>query len=133
MNTHLLQIGLICFSCLLLFSCAKEPGIGGRGVIKGKLFIRDFVDGDLEAEYYAPEERVYIIYGDDEVYNDMMRTHFDGSYRFEYLRTGTYTIFAYSDCASCPSGTEARMISTEITSPNEVIELDDLVLIQLSQ
>ena len=55
-----------------------------------------------------------------------MKPSFDGSYRFQYLRPGTYTVFVYSDCVSCPSGIEAISQTVEITGNNEDVILDDL-------
>ena len=55
--------------------------------------------------YYHADEEVYIIYGDeDNYYDDSYETSFDGSFRFENLRKGTYTVFIYSDCESDTTG-----------------------------
>jgi hypothetical protein len=42
---------------------------------------------------------VYIIYSDNEgdVYDDSFETNWDGTYQFEYLRKGDYTVFIYED------------------------------------
>ena len=43
------------------------------------------------------DEDVYIIYGDeDDIYDDNMKTNYDGTFKFSNLRQGTYKIFAYS-------------------------------------
>lgn len=88
----LLPILLLCTGCL------KEPGIGGTASISGKIYAYDY-DAEminLRTQYYAPDEDVYIIYGNDSIISDNTKTSYDGSYRFSYLRPGTYTIFAYS-------------------------------------
>lgn len=84
--------------------------------------------GQLVSEYYGQEERVYIIYGDADFYGNDTRTSYDGTYEFNYLRKGSYTIFAYSDCDTCASGSEAILITTEITKNNSTVELPDLVV-----
>lgn len=83
---------------IFLIACTKEPGEGGTATIVGKIYALDF-NAEMttfRTEYYAPDEDVYIIYGDDTIFNDRTRTNFDGAYRFKYLRPGSYTIFAYS-------------------------------------
>lgn len=83
---------------LMLSSCLKEPGTGGTSVISGKVYAYDYNAEmtSLRTEYYAPDEDVFIIYGNDSVFSDRTRTSYEGTYRFEYLRPGTYTIYAYS-------------------------------------
>lgn len=44
------------------------------------------------------DEDVYIIYGDeDDIYDDNIKTSYDGTFKFTNLRQGTYKIFAYSE------------------------------------
>jgi hypothetical protein len=119
----ILTLGLLPFS-----SCTKPEGEGGTSTIQGKVYAFDYNgSGILQDEFYAPDEDVFIIYGDeDNFYDDSYKTSFDGSFRFQYLRPGTYTVFVYSDCISCPSGTEAISQTVEITGNNEDIILDDL-------
>jgi hypothetical protein len=42
------------------------------------------------------EERVYLIYGDGEVFNDIARTGADGVFTFEGLQVGKYKLYALS-------------------------------------
>jgi hypothetical protein len=128
-NTKLIA-ALCLFSALLyLNACSTDEGEGGMALITGKIFVQDYnSSGILKGEYYAPDEDVYIIYGDDPVYGDVMKTHFDGTYRFDYLRKGNYTIFAYSDCDTCMSGVRPVLLSAEITTGDQVLELPDIVL-----
>lgn len=124
------------FFILVLFIsfCEKEEGIGGTSEIKGKVYAFDY-NAELtvlKSEYYAPEEDVYIIYGDDEIYSDDFKTHFDGSYHFQYLREGKYTIFAYSKDLSrtSPSGLIPVKVEVEITGKNQTVEAEDIVIIK---
>jgi hypothetical protein len=90
---------LIVAMALLLSSCLKEEGTGGTSSISGKVYAYDYDSEmvNLRAQYYAPDEEVFIIYGDDSIPSDKTNTSYDGSYRFEYLRPGTYTLFVYSN------------------------------------
>ncbi len=117
-----------CFVLALgtLVGCSKQAGEGGTAVLTGKIFARDYVDGWLVDSFYVPDERVYIMYGNSSIYDDDTRTHYDGSYRFNYLYPGDYTIFAYSECASCPSGKEAIKKTVTITKEGEIVHVDDI-------
>ena len=120
---------LLFLSAALTSGCIKEEGEFGNATIMGKVFVQERNDdGVLIAQYYAAEERVYIVYGDSPVYNDDFRTHHDGGYRFDFLSKGTYTIFAYSSCDLCPSGTETVEETVEISKRRQTIELPDLVI-----
>ena len=125
-----ISIHLLLWSLLfvLLPGCTKPEGEGGSSAIYGKIWAEDYNgSGELLNEFYLADEDVFIIYGDeDNYYDDSYETSFDGSFRFQYLRPGTYTVFAYSDCDSCLSGTEAISQTVEISGNNEDIILPDL-------
>ncbi len=124
-NSGLLIIGLV----LLFSSCTKEEGVGGTSTISGKVYAKEFSSaGNLLAEYYAQEERVYIIYGDGTTYDNDFRTSYDGSYKFQYLNKGTYKVFCYSNCDTCASGSIAVIKEVEITSNNSTVEVEDIVI-----
>ena len=122
---------------VLLFnfgSCTKVEGPGGSSSIIGKIHAL-VVDGagNVLAEYDAPKEDVYIIYGsslDQEtgeqlitVYDDDVETSYDGRFRFEYLEKGNYQVFVYEKCIACPSGKEVIIIDVEISDKNSEIDL----------
>ncbi len=94
----------------MLFSCKKDEGPGGTSNIIGKVWVQDYSNNFtvLTSEYWAEEENVYIIYGNDTIYSDRTKTTYNGSYWFQYLHEGTYTIYAYSNDSSTvnpsPSG-----------------------------
>lgn len=124
---------ILSLSIIFLTSCSKEEGQGGTSVITGKVFVQLYDDANytvLIGQYYAPEEDVYIIYGDEEIYNDRFRTNYDGSFRFEYLRKGKYTVFAYSEVPESidPSGVKAIMKVVEITDNDQHIRVEDIVI-----
>tara|TARA_B100000508_G_scaffold137355_1_gene131630 strand:- start:154211 stop:154606 length:396 start_codon:yes stop_codon:yes gene_type:complete len=127
------QLGLLLFFSGLLFSfssCKKVEGEGGSSEIVGKVIIRDYdAFGDLIAEYPAQDERVHIIYGtEDNYYDDDYDTSFDGTYRFQFLTKGTYKIFVYQNCNSCPSGDEEVLEVVTIENNNSSVVAPDLII-----
>ena len=52
-------------------SCNKEEGVGGTASITGKIIAKEISNsGILLDEYPAAEERVYIVYGDHDIFDD---------------------------------------------------------------
>lgn len=124
-----LFMGLGLLFLFLIMSCSRGEGKGGRALIVGKVFVRDYnSSGILKGQFYGPDEDVFIIYGDGTFYGDEVKTSYDGTYRFEYLRKGHYRVFAYSDCDTCASGTEPIMLDVDIMESEQVVELPDLVV-----
>lgn len=113
-----------------LWGCEKHAGEGGTSEIRGKVYVIDYDQSftHILSEYYAPEEDVYIIYGNDDVYSDDFETHYDGTYRFRYLQKGKYTVFAYSKSETAASGVEPVKIQVEIREDFQTVELEDLVI-----
>ena len=110
----------IVFSLPLLFSgCSKEPGEGGKALIRGTVYAVEYNDNTGQPtgnEFYVPEYRVYIRYGDGDFYDDDTRTGPNGEFEFRWLRKGTYTVFTYSECPEdCESGVELVSRTVEIT------------------
>jgi hypothetical protein len=120
---------------LLFTNCKKEEGEGGKATIKGKVFAKYYNNSfsNLMATDYAPEEDVYIIYGDNESFNDRTRTNYDGTFEFNYLRPGKYTIYVYSKDSTqsiytIPSGKYPVSSEVEIGKKDKEVELEDLVI-----
>lgn len=90
---------------VLLFGlngCKKYEGVGGRSKITGKLTINEklYINGVLSqtVSYPAATEDVYITYGtQDSIFDDKIECNYDGSFSFDYLFPGTYTVFAYNE------------------------------------
>lgn len=98
MKKNMLFVTILLAGIFIVSSCSKGPGEGGKAAIKGKVFVSNY-DGtytNLLAYYYAQEENVYIIYGDDPTYSKSVKTNYDGTYVFPYLRPGKYKVYAYS-------------------------------------
>jgi len=119
---------------LIVISCSKEEGTGGTSVIKGKVIERHYNSNftTLIEQFYAPDEEVFIVFGDDPVYGDRVTTNYDGSYRFEYLREGNYTIYAYSeDSANYPTQRQIPVIrQVKITGKNQTVEVDNIIILK---
>lgn len=123
------NIYFILFASLLIVGCNKEPGKGGTSTIKGKVYRYETNSlGQVLDEYYFADRDVYIIYGaEDETYDDKFSTSFDGSYEFNNLTPGSYTLFVYSRCDTCAGGETAVTQSVEVTDKKQVIVLEDLI------
>lgn len=126
-NTILLFVALIA-----LVACNKTAGEGGTSSIEGKIWVINLnAAGDTVGQYYAMDQDVFIIYGESSAtYNDKFATSFDGSYVFNNLTLGTYTLFAYSKCDTCLSGQEIFSKTVEITEKKQLITVEDLVIFE---
>lgn len=111
---------------LLVSSCSKSEGVGGKSIIKGKITITNSNNGMLEETYNAQAHNVYIIYGEGSIYNDDFKTSLDGSYQFEYLNKGSYQIFTYSDCENCPKGQDSLILVPVEVENNETKEVNTI-------
>ena len=127
----LISLAFIFF--FMMTACEKEEGVGGTSTITGKVKVREY-NGNftyLIGEYYAGDQDVYLIYGNDSVYSDKFTTSYDGTYRFEYLREGTYQVFAYSlDSAAYPLDRKIEVLKeVTITGKDQVVLVDDIIIL----
>jgi hypothetical protein len=126
MKKILFSLVLTSVFIVTLYSCRKEPGDGGKASIYGKVFVRDYNSTFtvLEDEYYGQDIYVYIIYGDDKDYSDRIRTSYDGTYEFKYLRPGKYHIYTYSKDSTLQTNALIPVVKdVEITKNREEIEV----------
>lgn len=128
---------IIAFLIFSFVSCLKEEGEGGTSTIMGKVYAYNYNQEltELRWEGYIPQEDVYIVYGNDTIYGDRFRTNYDGSYRFMYLRPGTYKIFTYSKSLANVNTSYPDLLTkvetiVNITFENQVVIVDDLVIIK---
>ncbi|MEM7103088.1 MAG: hypothetical protein AAF502_08170 [Bacteroidota bacterium] len=123
------------FLAFLLFlsalqSCEKPPGEGGTSTLIGRVYAIDTnQDGEYQGEYWKSDYRVYVIYGDSPIFDDLTRTHFDGTYQFKYLYPGDYTLFCYSKCDTCDSGEDVVMEKVTIDGRGQTIEVPTITII----
>ncbi len=131
MKKEVVLIGLILIAFIaFISSCEKEAGEGGTSHLLGEVFVLDYnSEGILKDSFYAPDKKVFIIYGDNDIFDDETRTNYDGAFQFNYLYKGNYTIFAYSKCDSCPSGEEPIFQHVEVTDRGTTYELPRLTII----
>jgi hypothetical protein len=124
LSTFVLSIGV---------SCKKDAGEGGNSTLYGKVYVKDYNSTFtlLEDEYYAPDEDVYIIYGNDRSYGDHIKTTYNGNYEFKYLRPGTYHIYAYSKDSSSQTNAVIPIIrDVEITGRKQEVEVPEIVILK---
>lgn len=118
---------------LLLIGCNKEPGEGGKAEIRGVLTEQYFSGSNnpITDPYPMPGENVYIVYGDasEGAYpDDNVDTGPGGVFRFPWLRKGTYTVFAVSDCNDCEGGVTTISRTVEIGDNKEVVDLGTIAI-----
>jgi hypothetical protein len=127
-----LRIVVFILISLNFFSCKKQPGEGGFASIEGKVYVKDYDDSYtiLTAQYYLPSETVYIIYGDGNEVANTVKTSYDGSFKFNYLRKGTYKIFVLSEDTTKPflSVPKEELVKVTITKRKEKVVLKDFII-----
>ena len=123
-------LSILALSILTISSCKKSEGDGGKATITGKVWIKRYIDPTgtlitMSGEYAGAYEDVYIIYGDDATFGAKVKTNPDGVYEFNYLRTGKYTIYAYSSGLTVtPSNRVAVIKEVEITKKTQTVECE---------
>ena len=98
--TRLLLLVLI---SSVLISCNTGEGTGGTGAIEGTVYKVLHPDDNYNLDtdtVLAAKEDVFLVYGTQRFYGDDEETDHTGFYRFDYLRPGTYTVYAYSSLAN---------------------------------
>jgi hypothetical protein len=92
----------ILFMALLFVCCNKNEGQGGSSAIEGHVYNVIHTDDNFSfttTTVDAVKEDVFIVFGDAGYFGDDVETDRNGLYRFEYLRKGHYTVYAYSEYA----------------------------------
>lgn len=113
-----------------LMACKKEPGFGGRASIQGKVFVYDTnkEQTDTLAEGYLGNINVFISVDGKEGVLDQVDTDMNGNYKIEELRKGTYHLWVYSDCLTCPDDRIALQQTVTITGTKDEIKLPDFII-----
>ena len=115
-----------------LLSCAIPEGEGGQGIISGRVniqVIEDFTifggpSDTVTNEYPAVDERVYIKYGDNTIYDDHFDTDENGYFKFTNLSKGEYKLFTYTYCDTCDS--EVAPVYESVSLEKHTSEVDDI-------
>lgn len=128
-----ITIAFILISACFL-SCKKQPGEGGFASIEGKVYVKNY-DASytiLTAEHYLPGETVYIIYGDGTEIGNTVKTSYDGSFKFNYLRKGKYKVYVLGEDSTQPykSIPKEELVEVTITEKKQKKVLEDFVIIK---
>lgn len=125
MKTFFSLLVLIVGSSFILSSCKKVEGPGGSSTITGVLSADLYnTAGTKIGEYPKANEDVFIIYGEGStVYSDKATTSYDGTFKFDYLEKGKYSIYVYEDCTTCPDGKQVKLVSSEIVKNKSTVDL----------
>ena len=126
---------LLLFISQTLFSCLRAPGEGGRASITGSVeLIRRVQLNNPQSDVdtiAASNVEVFIIYGEHIGPDDKVDTNPDGDFTIEWLRTGDYTLYVYSEDTSVTSNPLPRIAvfyEIEIQDKDDVIHLDPFVI-----
>lgn len=123
-------ISLVC----AIHACTKPAGPGGKAVIKGKLYAKNFDSYNVAqiSEYYIAGENVYICYGSSQAVGNDVKTSADGSFQFLYLNKGHYKIFANSRDTSIKVKNSKKtvpvMVEVDINSTNQVVDVGNIII-----
>ncbi|MDB4324362.1 MAG: hypothetical protein ACKVJC_03240 [Flavobacteriales bacterium] len=118
------------FLLLSLNSCKKIEGPGGSSSIVGKIHAEIYDGaGNLLTEYDIEKEDVFIIYGaESTTFDDDVETSYDGTFKFDFLEEGSYQIFVYEKDPNIPSGKVVKILTTEITTKNSIVDLGTIII-----
>jgi hypothetical protein len=99
---------LILSLVMIAFSCKIEEGAGGKAEITGVVMAQKRysnailgIKDSVIAQYPAVDERVYLTYGSNSVYDDRFDTDQNGAFKFTGLTKGDYTLTTYGYCDTC--------------------------------
>ena len=120
---------LLLIVILGLSACKKEAGDGGLATIEGNVYHNLYTPlGDFLEQTPAGNENIYIIYGDNDTYDDRADTDANGKYQFKSMQKGDYRIYAFSDCNTCASGVNEEEVAVSVTDKKGTAIAGDLVL-----
>ena len=85
----------------------------------------------LSNEAAIADERIYIIYGEEDFYSESVRTDQAGNFQFTGLTRGDYRVFALSvDTLSASGGMVRSELSASITEKEQVVDAGQLNIIK---
>jgi hypothetical protein len=130
MNYKIILLVIICSNFL---SCKKQPGEGGFASIEGKVYVKNYDPyfSILLSQHYLPSETVYIIYGNGTEIGNTVKTSYDGSFKFNYLRKGTYKVYVLGEDSTAATryNPKAEIVEVTITEKKQKKVLDDFVIL----
>ncbi|HRZ42085.1 MAG TPA: hypothetical protein P5228_05210 [Bacteroidales bacterium] len=130
---NLTAIVLILATLTIVPGCEKPEGEGGLATIRGRVLVKHYNSSFniLEETYYAQDEDVFIIYGDEKSVGDRVRTTYDGWFEFPWLRPGKYMVYAYSKDSTLQTQAKIPVIrEVEITDTKQQVEVPEIVIFE---
>ena len=131
MNFRLL---LICSLITIHFlGCKKKPGEGGFASIEGKVYVLKYDKAFTQriTEHYLTGENVYIVYGNDTEIGNSVKTSYDGSFKFNFLRKGKYKIFVNGVDSTQKGKSTPKEVQVDVTisGKKQHVVLSDLITV----
>jgi|LakMenEpi03Aug12_release.lakeMendotaPanAssembly.Ray.scaffolds.fasta_scaffold54812_3 hypothetical protein len=110
------------------YSCKKEEGEGGQARILGRVYSYDINKSFQKTDSgYIADTRVFIAYGNEGLVDDDTRTSFDGSFEFNWLQKGNYTVWVIGQCDTCPAGQVVDSVRVVISDKKQSVATRDLI------
>jgi hypothetical protein len=128
MNKKLLPFLIL---LVVLSSCTKSEGIGGKASIRGRVLVKEYNNTFtiLKDTYFGQDEDVFIIYGDEKVVADRVRTTYDGWFEFRWLRPGNYQVYCYSKDSTLQTLAKIPVIrEVVIDGKKDQIEVEEMII-----
>lgn len=120
---------LLLLLVMAFIACSKDEGYGGLATISGKVYAKDYnSSGTLVSEGYLGDVKVYISKHNDTSFYDDVNTVFDGSFKFDFLQEGTYDVWVFGDCDSCPWDQIYVLKTIKISSRKANVVVEDFVI-----
>lgn len=109
----------------------------GTAAIEGKVMLTNYKNSsewpNLIVKDISPAQdyEVFLVYENHPVFDERIRTHYDGTFRFNNLILGKYTIYVYSEDVT--GATEKKVVLQKVTIENEnqVIPLETMQIEKL--
>jgi len=109
----------------------------GAAVIKGVVKVINYVNESswpnlvIQDIAYAQEQEVYLTYGENDFYEDRIRTKFNGYFEFSHLIPGNYLVFLYSDDVTGQTENVVLKFEVSITEFDQVVDLGEITIEKL--
>ena len=89
------MIAILTGMSLLFSGCESPEGYGGSSSISGNIITEYYNDDYSLFIRHEPsvDEEVFLLFGDDENVGDRVRSSITGSFAFNYLQPGKYTVY----------------------------------------
>ncbi len=130
-KNYILKLFTVIILITVISSCKKDEGFGGNSTITGKLKVQSYNNDFtiLKEERYLANTYVYLIFGKNSAsYGTRVKTNYDGSFEFQYLNKGDYTVYAYSDDTTMKNSAPIAVTKEAIISKREAYDIGEIVI-----